>query len=273
MGAGTAMSGPPRLLISKEQIARNFEQFVTADARAVGRAFNSTAALVGQVGTSGANAAHAVASTAGRGLSRVAALLLRSALGVKLSWLPPAGCDLRCEETAQAQREGCLARQRACIEQLSLQPSSASSTTGQSSGLSIEYDPLTLKALGLVVMLFFVFCLYVWQSSLYYGGPNLGTYDDPLDRVARGSYLYKQPKQPYVPMQAVQDISRYARETSLMGAGRLRWGAGYTPPELDELAKLLADEGVSPDELQKLLASEPEMSSAKVLSGGSSSGT
>lgn len=234
-----ALSASAPRLLSGTEIAHNFERFVTADARAVGRVLNSTRALIGSVGEGGADAAQRLGGRAMRGMGRLASTALASTLGVKLDWLPPAACDLRpCDERAAlgdaasaAAHAACVARQRACVVQISLLAGSHDATPPPLAGLSVEYDPAMLKALSAIVMVFLIFYLYAWQSSLYYGGPNLGAYVDPLDKVAKGFYIYKRPKQ-YEPMKLVPNMDLYESETLRMGgASDFVWGKGHYPKD------------------------------------------
>lgn len=229
----------PRLL-SGAEIAHNFERFVTADVRAIGRALNSTRALIGSVGEGGADAAQRLGGRAMRGVARLASTALASTLGIKLDWLPPAACDLRCDEHAAlgdaagsaAAHAACVARQHACVAQISLLAGSHDAMSTPLAGLSVEYDPAVLKALGAIVMVVFIFYLYAWQSSLYYGGPNIGAYVDPLDKVAKGFYIYKRPKQPYEPMKLVPNMDLYESENLRMGgASDFVWGKGHYPKD------------------------------------------
>ena len=235
-----ALSASAPRLLSGAEIAHNFERFVTADARAAGRVLNSTRVLISSVGEGGADAAQRLGGQAMRGVGRLASTALASTLGVKLDWLPPAACDLRCDERAAlggdagsaAAHTACVARQRACVAQISLLTGSHDAMSPPLAGLSVEYDPVVLKALGAIVMVVFIFYLYAWQSSLYYGGPNLGAYVDPLDKVAKGFYIYKRPKQPYEPMKLVPNMDLYESENLRMGgASDLVWGKGHYPKD------------------------------------------
>ena len=61
---------------------------------------------------------------------------------------------------------------------------------------------------------------------------------------------------------ALPDVSSGAREASAVSTAA--GGGAEEGADLDELAQLIAHSGLGPDELQKVLASQPGMSAADV---------
>ena len=151
--------------MDEHALARTFEHALSTRAETLTSAVAATAAAAA---TSASAAGRAQQQLLG-GAKALASGLLDGAFGVRLAWLPPTPCDLRCERAAPSARVACAARQERCARTLLLSghadaPAPLATTTG---GLQITYEPSLLGGVGIALAVMLVMYMYAMELAMF----------------------------------------------------------------------------------------------------------
>ena len=151
--------------MDEHALARTFEHALSTRAETLTSAVAATAAAAA---TSASAAGHAQQQLLG-GAKALASGLLDGAFGVRLAWLPPTPCDLRCERAAPSARAACAARQERCARTLQLSghvdaPAPLAMTTG---GVQITYEPSLMGGVGIALAVMLVMYMYAMELAMF----------------------------------------------------------------------------------------------------------
>ena len=153
--------------MDEHALARTFEHALSTRAETLTSAVAATAAAL-HVHLGVGRPASALQQRLG-GATALASGLLDGAFGVRLAWLPPTPCDLRCERAAPSARAACAARQERCARTLQLSghvdaPAPLATTTG---GLQITYEPSLMGGVGIALAVMLVMYMYAMELAMF----------------------------------------------------------------------------------------------------------
>ena len=151
--------------MDEHALARTFEHALSTRAETLTSAVAATAAAAA---TSASAAGRAQQQLLG-GAASLANSLLDATTGIRLAWLPPTPCDLRCERAAPSARVACAARQERCARTLQLSghpdaPAPLATTTG---GLQITYEPSLMGGVGIALAVMLVMYMYAMELAMF----------------------------------------------------------------------------------------------------------